>query len=202
MSILVVAITKKKNKQTKKIPCECSEVIGGTGRCIHKLNLLTTPENTITYHHTLCWSLQFCRSIVFSFSWGHFNSQEKLKTMLMQNFGVTNKAYYGMLWYFLEWSITPHKTDIRFSDSRLELLMKTQMRPGTIRFETRLRFSIETPSPFPHCYFLRLWNGHPYRISSVITSMGSIETVVLRFQKCLHVKGPGCRIDNRMLGTK
>ena len=31
--------------------------------------------------------------------------QEKLKTMLMQNFGVTNKEHYGMLWYFLEWSI-------------------------------------------------------------------------------------------------
>ena len=26
--------------------------------------------------------------------------------MLMQNFGVTNKEHYGMLWYFLEWSIT------------------------------------------------------------------------------------------------
>ena len=24
--------------------------------------------------------------------------------MLMQNLGVTNKEYYGMLWYFLEWS--------------------------------------------------------------------------------------------------
>ena len=23
----------------------------------------------------------------------------------MQNFGVTNKEYYGVLWYFLEWSI-------------------------------------------------------------------------------------------------
>ena len=23
----------------------------------------------------------------------------------MQNFGVTNKKHYGMLWYFLEWSI-------------------------------------------------------------------------------------------------
>ena len=29
-------------------------------------------------------------------------AQEKLKTMLMQNFGVTNKEHYGMLWYF--WS--------------------------------------------------------------------------------------------------
>ena len=43
--------------------------------------------------------------IVFSFSQGHFNSKEKLKTVLMQNFGVTNKEHYGMLWYFLEWSI-------------------------------------------------------------------------------------------------
>ena len=25
--------------------------------------------------------------------------------MLMQNFGVTNKNHYGMLWHFLEWSI-------------------------------------------------------------------------------------------------
>ena len=25
--------------------------------------------------------------------------------MLMQNFGVTNKEHYGVLWYFLEWSI-------------------------------------------------------------------------------------------------
>ena len=23
----------------------------------------------------------------------------------MQNFGMTNKKYYGVLWYFLEWSI-------------------------------------------------------------------------------------------------
>ena len=27
----------------------------------------------------------------------------------MQNFGVTNKEYYGMLWYFLEWSIISRK---------------------------------------------------------------------------------------------
>ena len=39
--------------------------------------------------------------IVFSFSWGHFNSRGKLKTMFMQNFGVTIKEYYGLLWYFL-----------------------------------------------------------------------------------------------------
>ena len=29
--------------------------------------------------------------------------------MLMQNFGATNKEYYGMLWYFLEWSICSFK---------------------------------------------------------------------------------------------
>ena len=29
-----------------------------------------------------------------------------MKTMLMQNFGVTNKEHYGMFWYFLEWSIS------------------------------------------------------------------------------------------------
>ena len=32
--------------------------------------------------------------------------RETKKTVLMQNFGgLTNKQYYGMLWYFLEWSI-------------------------------------------------------------------------------------------------
>ena len=28
-----------------------------------------------------------------------------MKTMIMQNLGVTNKEDYGMLCYFLEWSI-------------------------------------------------------------------------------------------------
>ena len=28
-----------------------------------------------------------------------------MKTMFMQNFGVTNKEHYGLLWYFLEWLI-------------------------------------------------------------------------------------------------
>ena len=48
---------------------------------------------------------EFCISIVFIFSWELKLAQEKLKTMLMQNFGVKNKEHYGMLWYFLEWSI-------------------------------------------------------------------------------------------------
>ena len=48
---------------------------------------------------------KFCRRIVFSFSWELKWPQEKLKTMHMSNFGVTNKDHYGMLWYFLEWPI-------------------------------------------------------------------------------------------------
>ena len=34
-------------------------------------------------------------------------AQEKLTTILMQNFGVTKIEHYGVLWYFLEWSIVP-----------------------------------------------------------------------------------------------
>ena len=37
--------------------------------------------------------------------------------MLMQNFGMTNKEYYGMLWYFLEWSIN----DRSLGDGPLEM---------------------------------------------------------------------------------
>ena len=70
------------------------------------LRQLTTPENTITYHNALCLSPKtFWISIAFSFSWELKWPQEELKTMLMQNFGVTNEEHYGMLWYFLEWSI-------------------------------------------------------------------------------------------------
>ena len=32
--------------------------------------------------------------------------------MLMQTFGVTNKEHYGMLWYFLEWSIALRRWDV------------------------------------------------------------------------------------------
>ena len=62
------------------------------------------PLQKIPLHTTMLFVCQakFWISIIFSFSWGHFNSQEKLKTMLIQNFEVTNKEHYGMLWYF--WS--------------------------------------------------------------------------------------------------
>ena len=58
-------------------------------------------KKTITYHNALCLSPpKFYISIVFSFSWELKWHEEKLKTMLMQNFGVTNKEHYGMLWFF------------------------------------------------------------------------------------------------------
>ena len=57
---------------------------------------LTTPENTITYHNTVFVGL--CIGIVFRFSRELKWPQEKLKTMLMLNCGVTNKQYYGTIW--------------------------------------------------------------------------------------------------------
>ena len=43
----------------------------------------------------LVYPPKFCRSIVFKFSWEDCKSQEKLETMLMQNFWRLNKMYYG-----------------------------------------------------------------------------------------------------------
>ena len=59
----------------------------------------------------VCHSKILHISIVFSCSWELKWPQEKLKTMLMQNFGLTNKEHYCMLWYFLEWSIDKKPTD-------------------------------------------------------------------------------------------
>ena len=44
------------------------------------------------YHYTLCLSPKFYLSIVFVFSRDHCKSQEKLETMLMQNFGGQSKS--------------------------------------------------------------------------------------------------------------
>ena len=70
------------------------------GETFSRRRELTTTEKAITFHNTLCWSLQIFISIVFSLFWGHFNSQRKLKTMLMQKFGETNKEYYVMVCFF------------------------------------------------------------------------------------------------------
>ena len=63
-------------------------------------------DDSRKYHNIPQCSLfvtpKVCISIVFSFSWELKWPQEKLKTMLMQSFGVTSKGHYGMLWYF--WS--------------------------------------------------------------------------------------------------
>ena len=64
---------------------------------------LTTIENMKAYNNALCLSPQICISIVFRFSWDHFNSQEKLKTMLI------NAKFWGdkqiALWYVMVFSV-------------------------------------------------------------------------------------------------
>ena len=47
--------------------------------------------------------------LIFSFSWELKWPLEKLKTMLMQNFGVTNKEHYDMSRYFLGLSVVVNK---------------------------------------------------------------------------------------------
>ena len=47
--------------------------------------------------------------LIFSSSWELEWLQEKLKTMLMQNFGVTNKEHYNMSQYFLGLSVVVNK---------------------------------------------------------------------------------------------
>ena len=39
---------------------------------------------------------KFVPTIAFILSWDHGKSQEKMETMFMQNFGRTNKEYYGI----------------------------------------------------------------------------------------------------------
>ena len=64
----------------------------------------TATENTITYHNALCLSLSNLQFL---------GNKMALKTMLMQNFGVTNKEHYGMfkrvhvhsLWYVMVFSV-------------------------------------------------------------------------------------------------
>ena len=56
----------------------------------------------------------------FQFPSGVKMAQEKLKTMLMQNCGVTKKEQYGMLWYFLEWSIRWNRSDSKQPQSHTQ----------------------------------------------------------------------------------
>ena len=52
----------------------------------------TALANIKKYEHRMI----VCMSNVYSFSWDHCKTQEKIKTMLMQYFGGTNKEYYGI----------------------------------------------------------------------------------------------------------
>ena len=51
-------------------------------------------------HNATCLLPQFCITIVFDFSWGDCNTQEKLETMVMLNLseggGGGNKMHYGL----------------------------------------------------------------------------------------------------------
>ena len=44
--------------------------------------------------------------------------------MLKQKFGATNKDHYGMLWYFLEWSIYRLRFSASLFQSKVQTLMK------------------------------------------------------------------------------
>ena len=55
---------------------------------------LANIKNTIILF--FCPSKLLHLSVVTSFSWDHCKSQEKPKTMLMENVGRTNKKYYGI----------------------------------------------------------------------------------------------------------
>ena len=48
-------------------------------------------------HNATCLLPQFCITIVFDFSWGDCNTQEKLETMVMLNLrGGGDKMHYGL----------------------------------------------------------------------------------------------------------
>ena len=47
-------------------------------------------------HNAPHYSSTFCIAIVSNFSWVLQSSQEKLKTMVRQNFGGVNKVHYGL----------------------------------------------------------------------------------------------------------
>ena len=54
-------------------------------------------EVQVSDKHSLFIPPKFCiLSVVSSFSLDHYKSQEIIKTMLMQNFGGTNKEYHGI----------------------------------------------------------------------------------------------------------
>ena len=104
----------------------------------------------------------------FSFSW----PPEKLNTMFMQNFGVTNKEHYGMLWYFLEWSVKLNAWGVIWPSSvmcdllflqRVTLEIPLKIPGWLMSFETRRRlrgikkYIVMTPTSCTFFSFPYLW---------------------------------------------
>ena len=55
--------------------------------------------------------------------------------MLMQNFGVTKKEHYSMLWYFLEWSIRREREEeAKLCDKRDNSLFEKTFREPSPSF--------------------------------------------------------------------
>ena len=83
----------------------------------------------------------------FQFLLGPFNSQEKLKTMILQNFEVTNKEHYGMLWYFLErskaWSEVIFNIITTSGISKLLYLFSRAVRQVKLIFWDNLKYQVQ-----------------------------------------------------------
>ena len=61
----------------------------------------------------------------------------------MQNFGVTNKENYGVLWYFLEWSIHVTCMTLTVSHNTLEKWLILNSKPLNILSCQAYRFYYE-----------------------------------------------------------
>ena len=83
----------------------------------------------------------------FQFLLGPFNSQEELKTMLLQNFGVTNKEHYGMLWYFLErskaWCVVIFGINTTSDISKFLYVFSRAVRQVKLIFWDNLKYQVQ-----------------------------------------------------------
>ena len=60
--------------------------------CAREMSQAISVGHFQKYRNTLCLSSKICISITFTLSWDHCKSQEKMETMLMQNFGGQAKS--------------------------------------------------------------------------------------------------------------
>ena len=68
---------------------------------------LATPENTITFHNTLCLATQNFAKALFSVSLGAILTPKRNWRQCLRKILGWLTEHYGMSWYFLEWSIFP-----------------------------------------------------------------------------------------------